>query len=116
MPSFHMRATPCASADYPINTGPLCGILIAILRLAPDMKRLTSKALTAALIVSFLLLIVPARPDNDQFPEGPGKATFIKVCSQCHALDPIANAALFQGRVEGSGGRHEGKGSRGYRR
>ena len=54
------------------------------------MHRLTSKALTATLIVSFLLLIVPARPDNDQFPEGPGKATFVKVCSQCHALDPIA--------------------------
>jgi|SRR5579864_5381967 len=54
------------------------------------MNRLISKAPTATLIVSFLLVIVPARPDDDQFPEGPGKATFIKVCSQCHALDPIA--------------------------
>ena len=54
------------------------------------MKKLTSKALTATLIICSLLLVVPARPDNDQFPEGPGKAAFIKVCSQCHALDPIA--------------------------
>jgi competence protein ComEA len=54
------------------------------------MQRLTSNALTATLILCSLLLIAPARPDNDQFPEGPGKATFVKVCSQCHALDPIA--------------------------
>jgi hypothetical protein len=54
------------------------------------MNRLTSKALTATLIVCFLLPLAPARSDNDQFPDGPGKATFIKVCSQCHALDPIA--------------------------
>ena len=54
------------------------------------MNRLTLKAPTATLIVGFLLLIVSARPDDNQFPEGPGKATFIKVCSQCHALDPIA--------------------------
>jgi mono/diheme cytochrome c family protein len=54
------------------------------------MHRLTSKALTATLILCSLLLIAPARPADDQFPEGPGKATFIKVCSQCHALDPIA--------------------------
>jgi hypothetical protein len=54
------------------------------------MNRPTSKAPAATLIVCSLLLIVPARSDNDQFPEGPGKATLIKVCSQCHALDPIA--------------------------
>jgi hypothetical protein len=54
------------------------------------MNSLSSKALTAALIAGSLLLIAPARPDNDQFPEGPGKSTFIKVCSQCHAVDPVA--------------------------
>ena len=53
------------------------------------MNRVTSKARTATLVVCSLLLIAPARPDNDQFPEGPGKAAFIKVCSQCHAVDPI---------------------------
>lgn len=54
------------------------------------MNRLASKAPIAALLICFLLLIAPARPDDDQFPEGPGKATFIRVCSQCHAVDPIA--------------------------
>jgi len=54
------------------------------------MNGLSPKAPTGALIICSLLLIAPARPDNDQFPEGPGKGTFIKVCSQCHALDPIA--------------------------
>ena len=54
------------------------------------MNRLTSKAHVAPLIICSLLFIVPARPDNDQFPEGSGKATLVKVCSQCHALDPIA--------------------------
>jgi len=54
------------------------------------MYRLTSKAAVAALIFCFFLLTSPAKSDNDQFPEGAGKATFVKVCSQCHALDPIA--------------------------
>jgi len=45
----------------------------------------------AALLVSSFLLISPARADEDPFPDGPGKATFVKVCSQCHALDPIAS-------------------------
>jgi cytochrome c5 len=44
----------------------------------------------AALLVSSLLVIRPARADDDPFPEAPGKKTFVKVCSQCHALDPIA--------------------------
>ena len=54
------------------------------------MLRLLSKALTTALILCSFLLITPARPDDDPFPAGPGKETFVKVCSQCHALDPIA--------------------------
>ena len=57
---------------------------------AREMNRLTLKARTATLIICSLLLIPPARSDEDQFPEGPGKATLIKVCSQCHAVDPIA--------------------------
>src|SRR5438874_11489235 len=26
----------------------------------------------------------------DQFPEGPGKSIFIKVCTQCHDVDKVA--------------------------
>src|SRR3984893_63626 len=91
--SLKVGATAFARTDrinpghQPVISGTLCGILIAILRLAAVMYKLTSKALIAALILCSLLLIPSARSDNDQFPEGPGKATFIKVCSQCHALD-----------------------------
>src|SRR5262245_28710096 len=28
-------------------------------------------------------------PAADQFPDGPGKATFIKVCTQCHDVDKV---------------------------
>jgi len=43
-----------------------------------------------ALVVSYSLLIWPARAGDDPFPEGPGKATFVKVCSPCHELNVIA--------------------------
>ena len=41
----------------------------------------------------FSLLFVPAgqaRPTQDRFPEGPGKATFIMVCAMCHDVDRVA--------------------------
>lgn len=41
------------------------------------------------LLVSSSLLIWLARADEDPFPEGPGKAVLVKVCSPCHALDII---------------------------
>jgi mono/diheme cytochrome c family protein len=28
--------------------------------------------------------------DDDVFPEGPGKAVLLKICTQCHAADSIA--------------------------
>ncbi len=43
-----------------------------------------------AVSVLALSLIAPARAAADPFPEGPGKAVFIKVCTQCHAAEPIA--------------------------
>jgi hypothetical protein len=59
-----------------------------------DMERVWSKAFAwsgaMALLVTFLVIFLPARADDDKFPEGPGKATFLKVCSQCHPVDPIA--------------------------
>ena len=44
----------------------------------------------AALLVLAISPIAPARAADDPFPEGPGKAVFIKVCTQCHAAEPIA--------------------------
>ncbi|MEQ1885656.1 MAG: cytochrome c [Bryobacteraceae bacterium] len=42
--------------------------------------------------VSPLLLFLPARSaDGDRFPDGPGKAEFMKVCAQCHPVNPIAS-------------------------
>jgi hypothetical protein len=29
-------------------------------------------------------------PAAGQFPDGPGKSTFIKVCTQCHDVDKVA--------------------------
>lgn len=61
------------------------------------MKRTTIAALRRAIPCvagPFLLLafFTPARPaDGDIFPEGAGKAEFIKVCTQCHAVDPVAS-------------------------
>jgi cytochrome c5 len=47
------------------------------------------RALACATVPLFLFL--PARPaDGDKFPDGPGKAEFIKVCAECHEVDPIS--------------------------
>jgi cytochrome c5 len=63
------------------------------------MKPQVSKAAAwrcgaAPLVLAFsvlaLSLIAPARAAADPFPEGLGKAVFIKVCTQCHAAEPIA--------------------------
>jgi cytochrome c5 len=36
-----------------------------------------------------LSLVLPLNAADDQFPEGPGKEVLLKVCTQCHAADPI---------------------------
>jgi cytochrome c5 len=36
-----------------------------------------------------VLLGLPARGADDQFPDGPGKEVLLKVCTQCHTADPI---------------------------
>jgi hypothetical protein len=33
---------------------------------------------------------LPLQGADDKFPEGPGKAVLMKVCTQCHSVDPIA--------------------------
>ena len=48
-----------------------------------------SWAAAAALSLFGFAATVPVRA-TDPFPEGPGKAVFIKVCTQCHAIEPIA--------------------------
>ena len=32
----------------------------------------------------------PLKGADDKFPDGPGKAALMKVCTQCHSADPIA--------------------------
>jgi len=58
------------------------------------MTTSTFRAIAASgittLVVSSSLLIWLARADDGQFPDGPGKAIFVKVCTPCHALDIIA--------------------------
>lgn len=44
----------------------------------------------AALLAAAGLLMTAARAADDPFPEGPGKAVLLKVCTQCHAAEPIA--------------------------
>ncbi|OFW40227.1 MAG: hypothetical protein A3J28_01185 [Acidobacteria bacterium RIFCSPLOWO2_12_FULL_60_22] len=51
------------------------------------------------LLVSSLLWILPgiqpgilsARAQQEQFPEGPGKEIFLRVCTQCHEIDSVAS-------------------------
>ncbi len=52
------------------------------------MNRSILWAIPAIVLISFLH--VPARAGDDKFPDGPGKETFLKVCTQCHEADPIA--------------------------
>jgi len=42
-----------------------------------------------ALPILALLLGIPLSAADDQFPEGPGKAVLLKVCTQCHSADPV---------------------------
>jgi competence protein ComEA len=46
-------------------------------------------SLFAALAFVVLALFVPVAPAQNQYPDGPGKATFLKICSNCHAPDNV---------------------------
>lgn len=57
------------------------------------MTKISAAVVRRALLCAALPLFVflPAQSaDGDKFPDGPGKAEFIKVCTQCHAVDPIS--------------------------
>jgi hypothetical protein len=43
----------------------------------------------AALVVSSFVFTSPAFGDYENFPEGPGKSTLIKVCTQCHDIESL---------------------------
>jgi len=36
------------------------------------------------------IVCLPLMGAGDKFPDGPGKAVLLKVCTQCHTADPIA--------------------------
>jgi len=55
----------------------------------------------ASLSAAGLFLCLPCSPltgADDKFPDGPGKALLLKICTQCHTADPIA--ALHRTRDE----------------
>ncbi len=41
-------------------------------------------------VISGLPVIFGLFGADDKFPDGPGKAVLMKVCTQCHSADPIA--------------------------
>jgi mono/diheme cytochrome c family protein len=49
-------------------------------------------SILAPLLPAFLAILffgIPLSAADDQFPEGPGKAVLLKVCTQCHSADPV---------------------------
>jgi mono/diheme cytochrome c family protein len=39
--------------------------------------------------VCALVFGLPLSAADEQFPDGPGKALLLKVCTQCHSADPV---------------------------
>src|SRR5579859_5275483 len=48
----------------------------------------------AALAFAALAVLVPVAPAQTEYPDGPGKATFLKICSNCHAPDNVIGKGL----------------------
>ncbi len=44
----------------------------------------------AALLVSTLGLVRPAFGEHENFPDGEGKSTLIRVCTQCHDIESLS--------------------------
>jgi cytochrome c5 len=57
------------------------------------MTRSTLQKIGYAVVIGWSLMqvvrISAQTRAADQFPEGPGKSTFIKVCTQCHDVDKV---------------------------
>ncbi len=53
--------------------------------------RLAARVPAVGLILTLGAALGPAvRADDSAFPDGPGKAVLLKVCTQCHSTDSIA--------------------------
>ena len=53
--------------------------------------RLSARLLAISLAFTAFAALGPSvRADDDAFPDGPGKAVLLKVCTQCHSADSIA--------------------------
>jgi competence ComEA-like helix-hairpin-helix protein len=61
----------------------------AVHNMKQKARPIRSIALFAALAFVVLALFVPVAPAQTQYPDGPGKATFLKICSNCHAPDNV---------------------------
>jgi mono/diheme cytochrome c family protein len=62
-----------------------CGLLMKPVRRRDRARRVFALLAAAGLIVG-----LPLAGADDKFPDGPGKAILLKVCTQCHSADPIA--------------------------
>ena len=52
--------------------------------------RLAVRAFAIGLILTFATVGPAVRADDSTFPDGPGKAVLLEVCTQCHSADSIA--------------------------
>ena len=52
-------------------------------------RKLAAWSGAAALLVSTLAFTLPAFGEYENFPEGAGKSTLIKVCTQCHDIESL---------------------------
>lgn len=43
------------------------------------------------LFAGLIAMTGPLTAADDQFPDGPGKAVLLRVCTQCHSADSIAS-------------------------
>lgn len=50
-----------------------------------------------ALLVFGLGFASPAFGDYENFPDGPGKATLIKICTQCHDIESLPRVKYTRG-------------------
>ena len=55
----------------------------------PSHSRIGAGVRALSFAAIFAVWGIPLSAADDQFPEGPGKAVLLKVCTQCHSADPV---------------------------
>ena len=66
--------------------------LPSFLRVLHRMCRALAPLSAVSLIFSVPVIFdLPLRGADDPFPDGPGKAILMKICTQCHSADPVAS-------------------------